>query len=149
MMRFSTIAAIFLTGAFATLLVSLLTPSPSTNLRADATDFDDATRAKVVSYLCFKGSLTTALDLLARGDIRLEDARDQVYESALCYNPTYLLHIADCERGATPQERVARNLIGHLRCRQQESPAIRLRIHALEVELAELQRRASDAEPQS
>jgi hypothetical protein len=149
MTRFSTIAAVFLTGAFATLLVSLLTPTHATTIRVDAAEFDDATRERVVSYHCFKGSLSTALELLASGEIGLEEARNRVYESALNYNPGYLQHLADCERGKTPQERVARNLIGHLRSRQAGSSAIRARIHALELELAELQRRASHDEPQS
>jgi hypothetical protein len=149
MTRFSTITAIFLTGAFAALLVILHPPTPSVPVRADAGEFDDATRKMVVSYQCFKGTLTTMLELLAVGEIRLEDACDRVYESALCYNPTYLLRIADCEHGATPQERVARNLIGHLRSQCQENPAIRARIHPLELELAELQRRVGDDEPQS
>jgi hypothetical protein len=138
-----------LTGAFATLLVSLLTPTHSATIRVDACEFDDATRERVVSYHCFKGTLSTALDLLASGDIGLEEARARVYESALCYNPGYLQHLADCERGTTPQERVARNLIGHLRSRLQENPALCLRIQALELELVELRRRASDGEPQS
>jgi hypothetical protein len=143
MTRFSTIAAVFLTGAFVTLLVSLLTPPHSAVIRADACEFDDATRERVVSYHCFKGTFSTALELLANGEIALEEARARVYESALCYNPGYLQHLADCERGATPQERVARNLIGHLRSRQAENPAIRARVHALELELAELRRRAT------
>ena len=149
MTRYSTIAAVFLTGAFATLLVSLLTPTHSTIVRADACEFDDATRERVATYHCFKGAFTTALDLLATGEIRLDEASARVYESAVCFNPTYLHHLNDCERGTTPQERVARNLIGHLRCWQTENPAIRARIHALELELAELQRRTSHGEPQS
>jgi hypothetical protein len=149
MTRFSTITALFLTSAFATLLVSLQTPTQSVTIRADATEFDNATREKVVSYHCFKGTLTTTLELLARGEIGLEEARDRVYESALHCNPTYLLHLVNCERGASPQERVARNLIGHLRCQGQIDPATRARIHALERELAELQRRAGDGAPQS
>jgi hypothetical protein len=138
MTRFAIITAVLLTGAFASMLVMLLAPSQATISRYDEGRFDDKTREKVVSSFCFKSTLTTTLELLARGEIRLENARTQVYESALHYHPAYLKHIETSERGATARERVAHNLIGHLRIMDESDPALQARIFALEIELAEL-----------
>jgi hypothetical protein len=145
MTRFATLAAVLLTGAFASLLVMLQTPPQARISRFDEGQFDDETRASVVFYFCFKSTLTTTLDLLARGEIRLEDARTRVYESALRYNPGYLKHIETSERGATARERVARNLIGHLRSVDESDPALQTRIFALEIEFAALHGKVQSA----
>jgi hypothetical protein len=55
--------------------------------------------------------------------------------------PCYLNEIAHCEQGSTPQERVARNLIGHLRSHEEFDPILHLRVFALEIEFATLQRK--------
>ena len=149
MTRFTTTTAIILTAAFATLLAHLHTPSEPVISRFDESQFDDKTQERIVCYHCFKGTLTTTLDLLANGKISLEDARNRIYESALHYNPDYLKQIAMSERGTTPQERVARNLIGHLKSQEERTPTLSARIFALQIELADMQRRADPSVPQS
>jgi hypothetical protein len=148
MTRFATISAIFLTGAFATLLVNLQTPSQSMG-RFDESQLNDKTQERIVSYYCFKSTLTTTLELLALGKTSLEEARNRVYESALHYHPGYLKHIAECERGTTSQERVARNLIGHVRSLEEKDPTLDVRVFALEIEFADMQRRVDAGVPQS
>jgi hypothetical protein len=148
MTRFSTLSAIVLTGAFATLLANLHTPQPVIS-RYDESQFDEKIQERIVCYCCFKSTLTTTLDLLAHGKISLEEARNRVCESALHYNPEYFKHIAAAERGTTPQEHVARNLIGHLKNREEMMPTLNVRIFALEIEFAEMQRRVDPSIPQS
>ncbi len=145
MTRFTIISAIFLTGAFTTALANLHMPSQSAQCRFDDTQFDDKTREMVLSYYSFKSTLTATLELLAQGKICLGDAGNQVYEAALCHNPSYLKHLESCEQGTTPRERVARNLIGHLRSSAETNPAICVRIFALEIEFAELQRASPES----
>jgi hypothetical protein len=149
MTRFSTISAIFLAGSFATLLVILHTPSQPMKSEFDESQFNVTTQKMVVSYCSFKRTLTATLELLAQGKTSLEEARNRVYESALHYHPGYLEHIAKCERGTTPQERVARNLIGHVRSLEERNPTIYVRVSALEIEFADMQRRVNAGMPQS
>jgi hypothetical protein len=149
MTRFSAITAIFLTGVFATTLVSLHTPSQPAISRVDESQFNDRTREMVISYYSFKSTLTSTLDLLTQGKIGLRDARNRVYESALQNHPEYLTHIAKSDGGATPLERVARNLIGHISSGEEMNPTLYVRVFALRIEFAELQRQANAGEPQS
>jgi hypothetical protein len=145
MTRFAAISAIFLTGAFATLLVNLHTPSEPLIGQYDESHCDERTRQKVVSYYLFKSTLTAVLNSLAQGTTSLKEARNQVYESALQYNPEYLRRLAICERGTTPQERVARNLIGHVCGLELTDPTICVRIFALEIEFAEMQQASTES----
>lgn len=138
MTRFSTITAIFLTGAFATLLVNLNAPSQTPLLPFNESALSDETREMLIAYQSFKGTLSATLESLERGEIDLREARDRVYEMALHCNLRYLHHIANSERGSTPQERVARNLIGHLSVLRGSRPALAVRLRALDLELAAL-----------
>jgi hypothetical protein len=149
MARFTTLSAIFLTGVFTTALANLHTPPQTVTRRLDESQLDDKTREMFVTYHCFKSTLTTTLELLAHGKIRLDDARNRVHESALRYHPAYLKRIESCERGATPQERVARNLIGHVSNLAERDLIIHVRVFALEIEFADLKRQASASGPQS
>lgn len=138
MTRFSTISAIFLTGAFATLLLHMPVSHQPAVFRVDDTELDDKLRERTVTYHCFKSSLNDALHALQLGKISLREACQQVYEAGLRYNPRYIERLQTCESGATPHDRLARNLIGHI-ARSEDVPNLLERVRALNAELAELE----------
>jgi hypothetical protein len=140
MLRFSTWTAVVLTGAFGTMIWGLQsieqaqdTPQPPSAERV---------RELLATYGCFKHTLTVTLCSLENGELPLEEARVRIHDAALRYFPEYLEHIKESERETNEMDRIARNLIGHLR-HDEASITLQLRVLALEVEYAEIQRRAS------
>jgi hypothetical protein len=140
MLRFSIFTAIFLTGAFATLIWNLQ-PDPSANIPTGAAPSAEEVQAMMTSYSCFKHTLVTTLHELIDGKIHLEAARNRVHDSAKLHFPDYLKHIEIAEHGSNHQTRIARNLIGHLRGIDNGSITLQHRVLALEVEFAALQHR--------
>ncbi|HZZ79252.1 MAG TPA: hypothetical protein VFE62_12090 [Gemmataceae bacterium] len=140
MLRFSTFTAVILTGAFGTFLWSLQSADSCPDPLIRPAPSGEKVHELLTSYGCFKQTLTATLYLLENGDIKLEEARTRIYDSSLRYYPDYLEHIKLSEHATTDLDRIARNLIGHLK---NGGLMADLRVLALEVEYAELQRHAS------
>ncbi len=136
MTRFAALFAILLTGALVTIVASSqLQPAPTRNLPDER---HEQIGDMLVSYLCFRNTLTTAVELLASGQIELADACERVHSSATSHHPDYLKNIELSDPAPTTQERIARNLIGHLQSMEGDNPARSARVRALERELAVL-----------
>ena len=142
MMRFSTLSAIVLTGAFVTLIVNIQS-AEQPNLAAHPENYNQNLQDLAVSYGCFKQTLNATLDDLLSGEIHLEEARDRVHRSALCHFPNYLKNIERSDPAPNVDERICRNLIGHLRNIDEEAEDAKLeaRIRELEAEFAALKGR--------
>jgi hypothetical protein len=92
----------------------------------------------LADYQSFKKSFNGSQNALAAGEITLTTACDQVIAAAGRYHPEYLTELPRFEIGYTDRERVARNLVGHLQDRAEDSPALAPRLRELEVELEDL-----------
>jgi hypothetical protein len=68
---------------------------------------------------------------LGKREINLKEAHARVCGAARRFQPDYLEHLTQVEPGATDAERVAHNLVGHLRSVEELEP----RARALEIEL--------------
>ncbi len=111
------------------------TPAPG---QLDWTD-EEVLRERLVNYRCFKRSFEETVESLGKGELNLKEAQARVCAAARRFHPDYLEHITHEEPGARDAERVAQNLVGHLRNRQEFQP----RACALEIELHELREEAA------
>ncbi len=98
-----------------------------TMVSAEVTDFSDETMAMIIKYRCFKDTLESALQALAQGKISLPEATVRVQYAANGFCPIYLDRIRVAEKGATPQERIARNLVGHIRSQEEANRSLKRR----------------------
>lgn len=101
----------------------------------DVTEFDETTTEYMINYEQFKATLKSSLHDLAERKANLQEAAERVYRSAIMHSPIYLDRICVSEIGATHEERVARNLIGHLRDLEEVNPLIGERVTELDIEL--------------
>jgi|SRR6516165_3968288 hypothetical protein len=86
------------------------------------------------NYQCFKQTLNEALDSLEKGEISLKEAHARVFAAARRFQPEYLEHLSKIEPGTTDDERVARNLVGHLQMAedlQERSRALKIELRAI------------------
>jgi hypothetical protein len=67
-----------------------------------------------INYGLFKNGFQSTLQALGRREITLAEAHARIRALSLQYYPAYLEHLKLCEEGASTEERVARNLIGHI-----------------------------------
>jgi hypothetical protein len=95
---------------------------------------DQDFRERLVNYQCFKQTLEGTLASLGKGEFSLKEAHARVCAAARRFQPDYLEHLAEVEPGTTDAERVAHNLVGHIRSIQELEP----RARALEHELHEI-----------
>jgi hypothetical protein len=125
--------ALVMTATGLMTLSGLKDPAPPPMISAKVESFDDKTTQMITKYRGFKDTLELALQALAQGKISLPEATARVHDAARGFCPIYLDRIQVAEQGTTPTERIARNLIGHLRgeCR----PCLTPRVRALEREL--------------
>ncbi len=86
-------------------------------------------------YQSFKEVFDASLVALEKGEITLTDARARVETAARLHNPNYLTYISYYESGKTDEERVARNLAGHLRGTEVFKPHLTERVRELDCEL--------------
>jgi len=98
---------------------------------------DKKVRDQVLHYFAFKQSFEATHLALHRGEITLADACERVNRLAKHYHSAYLLHIGYAEKGTSHEERVARNLIGHVALLDEKSLSSEPRVPQLQVELAE------------
>lgn len=97
--------------------------------------FDCATIELTFHYQTFKDTLEAAVSDLAAGRVRLRKAACSVREMADLHCPTYLDRLKVVEPGASDEERIAHNLIGHLRDRGFVEPEMLDRAEEVECEL--------------
>jgi hypothetical protein len=128
MNKVATILTAVLIAGFATVTMSDA-PAPSPLYWMDEQEF----RERLVSYQCFKQILEETLISLGKGELNLKEAQARVCAAARRFYPDYFEHIAREEVGTTDAERVAHNLVGHLRSMELEP-----RARALESELREM-----------
>ena len=136
MTRFALFAAVMFVAALATVTL-IEEPAPQKSCRV-VTQFDQETQELSIRYEHFKATLNGALNDLARNKGRLHDAVYGVRDASYVYCPIYVDRLQTAERGATPEERVARNLIGHLRDMEDADPRLAGRTAALVSELEAL-----------
>jgi predicted small metal-binding protein len=72
-------------------------------------------RERFVRYRVFKDALESALADLAERKIALKEAQVRVSDAARDYQPEHFFYLRCWEQGDSDDERVARNLVGHIR----------------------------------
>jgi hypothetical protein len=126
MNKVATILTAMLIAGFAAVKMSGV-PAPAPLNWMDEQEF----RQRLVNYQCFKQTLEETLVSLGKREINLKEAHARVCGAARRFQPDYLEHLTQVEPGATDAERVAHNLVGHLRSVEELEP----RARALEIEL--------------
>jgi hypothetical protein len=132
--------ATLLTGVLVAGFVSL----KMTDTQTEVTGQEELWRVqeRLERYYQFKTAFEANLHALEFGTISLKEAQKRAEAAARENNPEYLCHLIHEERGKTDSERVAQNLVGHLRVDQDLKPERAGRLRALQVELAEFLRAA-------
>jgi hypothetical protein len=126
MNKVATILTAVLIAGFAAVKMSDM-PAPAPFNWMDEQEF----RERLVNYQCFKQTLEETLVSLGKGQLNLKEAHARVCAAARRFQPDYLEHLSQVEPGTTDAERVANNLVGHLRSVEELEP----RARALENEL--------------
>lgn len=98
-------------------------------------DDDRIVQQKVANYRCFKDVLEASLDGLRTRRISLAEAHTRVRSAAQRYRPEFLEMMISSDAGDTDDERLARNLIGHVRSEMAAKPGGARRVSELEAEL--------------
>jgi hypothetical protein len=129
MNKVATILTAVLIAGFAAVKMSDM-PAPAPLNWMDEQEF----RERLVNYQCFKQTLEETLVSLGKGELNLKEAHARVCAAARRFQPDYLEHLTQVEPGTTDAERVAHNLVGHLRSVELLEP----RARALEIELHEI-----------
>jgi hypothetical protein len=129
MNKVATILTAVLIAGFAAVKMSDM-PAPAPLNWMDEQEF----RERLANYQCFKQTLEETLISLGKAEINLKEAHARVCGAARRFQPDYLEHLTQVEPGATDAERVAHNLVGHLRSVDELEP----RARALETELHEI-----------
>jgi len=97
--------------------------------------FDHETMKLTFHYQTFKDTLQSAVNDLAAGRVRLRQATHAVRAMADVHCPVYLDRLKLVEPGTSDDERIAHNLIGHLRDRGLVEPEMLERAERVECEL--------------
>ena len=137
MNKVATILTAVLIAGFAAVKMSYI-PTPAPLDWMDEQQF----RERVVNYQCFKQTLEETLISLGKGELNLKDAHARVCAAARRFQPDYLEHLTQVEPGTTDAERVAHNLVGHLRSVEWLEPracALEIELHEIRGESAQLQ----------
>lgn len=119
------LTAVLIAGFVAVKMSDMPAPAPLSWME------DQEFRERVVNYQCFKQTLEETLVCLGTGELNLSEAHARVCATARRFQPDYLEHLTKVEPGTTDAERVAHNLVGHLRSVEKLKP----RARALEIEL--------------
>jgi hypothetical protein len=134
MNKFAILLTTVLTAAFFS--VKLVDIQPSMHL--DNWTDEQKLQERWVAYRCFKDTLDSALDDLARGDIRLKEAHARVLSAARQHHPDFFAYMTVTEPGSTDEERLAHNLLGHMQSLEDFDVKLAGRMPALNAELKEL-----------
>jgi hypothetical protein len=98
---------------------------------------DKRVREQELNYYAFKHSFESTILSLRRNEMTLADALERVNDLAKRYNCDYVRHLTLVETGITQDERVARNLVGHVAALEEADPSVESHLPQLQVELAE------------
>ena len=99
---------------------------------------DQQVQEPAVNYYTFKVAFDATLVSLRSGEMTLADAIEHVDGVATRYNSDYFRHLQHSETGASKDERIARNLVGHVACFEEVIPNPNSRLPLLEVELSRI-----------
>ncbi len=88
-------------------------------------------------YYAFKAQFDDMLKALAHGEVSLREAHRRVKSTALCHWQNYLSNLRLSDHGANTDERIARNLVGHIQNIVELGQVSPTRVAALESELTE------------
>jgi hypothetical protein len=113
-MKMMTCVAIMLVAGFATvMLVDMETEARRESL-SEAFARERKLQERCVNYFAFKHSFDSTLAQLREGAISLTEACERVDRLATEFNPNFFEHLTYIENGASNDERLARNLVGHV-----------------------------------
>ena len=73
----------------------------------------DDLQERWIRYRLFKQTLDASVNALANRQLSIQLAHERVLVAALEYQPEYVKYLAVWEIGATTDERIVNNLIGH------------------------------------
>jgi hypothetical protein len=91
----------------------------------------------LTQYRAFKGTLEATVESLRHGHVHLKEALAIVREASTRHHPKYLSHLVHYDKGATTDERLARNLIGHVHTIEKFHPTQPSPLPGLDQELRE------------
>jgi hypothetical protein len=91
-----------------------------------------------VNYGAFKATFDETINALKSGEINLREAESCVRSAAETYHPSYLIDVQMSDPGETIQQRVARNLMGHVGSAEELEVNSRSRLPQLELEFVRL-----------
>ena len=135
---------ILLTGMLVAGFVTVKTTDFLPEQALDSLQEDTKLQEKLDHYQLFKTSFDATLLALESGAISLSEAQTQTLGAARENHPAYLGHLIHEEAGNTDAERVAQNLVGHLRTDLDPGPERALRLRGLENELIQFKRAIRD-----
>lgn len=90
---------------------------------------------RLKNYECFKQTFDDSLEALADAELSLKQAHAQVNAAARQFYPLYIQYLATVEPGRTDEDRVAHNLVGHIRAMIGKRPELAERVRVLDREL--------------
>ena len=129
--------ALFLTAALVAGFVSIRITGFCLSERPEGLD-EQKLNARIANYRCFKQTLVDSLEALESGHLSLREAQERIRATASRFHPIFLETLALSEPGPTEVERVAHNLVEHVRADQDMAPHLPARVRALEIELEAL-----------
>jgi hypothetical protein len=92
----------------------------------------------LTQYRIFKSTLHATIDSLRCGEIRLKEAHAIVREASNRYYPKYLKMLSWSDKGESTDERLARNLAGHVHSLEHVYPTQPSPLAGLDEDLREL-----------
>jgi hypothetical protein len=138
MNRYATfLAAVTLATGFAALRTTDESSHETVDLQ-EALAAGEKVKDLLTQYRAFKGTFETTIESLRHGQIRLKEARVIVRETAERHYPKYLKMLTLSEKGAKVDERVARNLVGHVHTIESYHPTQPSPLAKLDQELRDL-----------
>ena len=134
MMRLAFFLTTLLTTFLATMFATDLTDDRALNFSAIVRQ-DQRVHEQSVRYYHFKGTFQATIEALARGEMTLREGQARVLTLAHEFNPDYLNHLKLSEVGASDEERLARNLVAHVRFLEEILPNPDSHLPELEADL--------------
>lgn len=134
MHRVAIFLTVFLIGGFASIkLFDVLgetesEPDPSVKSERE-------TQEAWIRYHSFKQVLQDTVTELTADRIRLKAAHIRVRDAAAQWNPKLFDHLAQWEQGHSDDERLVRNLVGHIEVVEKDLPTYPTRTRALRAEM--------------
>ena len=129
--------AVLLTAVLAAGIVTMKMADGPSEVSPQTVENERALQERVANYQCFKQVLDGALEGLEKREIGLKAAHARVAAAAREHHPAFYERLRDWEPGASDEERLAHNLVGHLQSMAEDRTHLEPRIRELEMELQE------------